>query len=264
MNADFYAEIQALEDTFKQGNHNVGQLSGLQSQLDGLMYRYKDEERLGADRYALYQMQAMISYRLEEYDKAKRYIDYAVKIKGGDFTFAKHLKELLGKIEFKPKSEKIWWWLIIGPWAGLLAIAVIQFLVQFLLNKSASGEAGATDMATTVVNIFSVLLGMLCVIPALLLPIWIIELVATQKRNRNNGLGSGLSKTAGVWLAVLFGFWYWAYTIKTDPGKFWGNAAGSIFTAGYWSFVAWIWAIVHAAQRPAIFYDLYPYYRPRK
>lgn len=65
-------------------------------------------------------------------------------------------------------------------------------------------------------------------------------------------------KTVAVILAVLFGLWTWVYTYQVDSAKFWGNLIGSVITFGVWAIVAWIWAIVDVAVRPAEFYDNFP------
>lgn len=61
-------------------------------------------------------------------------------------------------------------------------------------------------------------------------------------------------KTVAVLLAVFLAFWTWCYTYSKDAWKFWLNLALFVVSLGFWAPVAWIWAIVDAARRPADFY----------
>jgi len=57
---------------------------------------------------------------------------------------------------------------------------------------------------------------------------------------------------------VFLGFWTWLYTYKTDAWKFWVNLGLTVVTLGIWGIVAWIWAIIDQAVRPAPFFERFP------
>ena len=257
---DYYSEIQNLEKELNSSKNNQQQLSVLQSRLNGLMLQFREDESLGEDRYALYQVQAMISYRLGDYAKAKKFIEYAVQVKGKNFKLATELNNHLMQQDFEPKSERKWWWLILSPIAALLLVALLQVIVHFILNKSSNGGlANGPSTITTIVNVLSISVGIVAVLVLLFIPIWIIELFSTRKYNEGHGYSSRLRKKTGVLIAVFLATWYWAYTYKTDKGKFWLNFILGL--SGYWGIVAWPWAIIHASTRPEELYALYPYYQ---
>jgi hypothetical protein len=253
---DYYTEIQNLEKELNSSNKNKQQLSVFQSRLNGLMLEFREDESLSEDRYALYQVQAMLSYRLGDYGKAKKFIDYAVEIRGKNFKLASELNKHLMEQDFEPKSERKWWWLIFSPISALIIVALLQVIVHFVLNNSSNS---GSSPAITLVNIISIIVGVIAVVLLLLLPIWIIELISTRKYNDGHGYSSGLRKRTGILIAVFFCTWYWAYTWQVNKGKFWLNFI--LGFSGYWFIVAWPWAIIYASTKPEEFYALYPYYK---
>lgn len=66
------------------------------------------------------------------------------------------------------------------------------------------------------------------------------------------------SKTTSVILVVFFGLFGWIYTYQRDAWKFWLNLGLTVVTIGLWSLVAWVWAIIDVAVRPAAWYEAYP------
>jgi hypothetical protein len=89
----------------------------------------------------------------------------------------------------------------------------------------------------------------------------IYEVVHEQERVKSDGPvhdGShtlkSKDKTAAVLLAVFLGLWTWCYTYKKDAWKFWLNFGLFVVSIGFWTPVAWIWAIIDASRRPAEFY----------
>jgi hypothetical protein len=260
--SDYYSEVQDLEKELDHDKNNPTQLSSLQSRLDKLMYKYQDDETLGSDRFGLYQIQAMISFRLGEFDKSKSYLDYSVRVKGSSYKVYEELNSRLLQEDYVQENEKIWWWLIIAPICSLILVALLQVIVHFVLSKSNTASSTLSpNPVTELLNIISFIVGGVAVILIILLPIWIIELVSRKRYNDGHGYRAGLKKRNGVLIAVFLATWYWAYTYKTDKGKFWLNFLLSIGTAGYWGLVAWIWAIIQASTRSERFYALYPYYK---
>jgi len=267
--SDYYSEITELEEDIKDAKATTENLVSFQSRLDGLMRRFEEDDSLGSDRYALYQLQATISYFNGKYGKSKRYLDYSILMNGTVNKTAGSLRGHLLQRDFKPKKEKIWWIMIISPFAGLLVIAILQMLVHFVLSTTTSsslyGSYSTEGLGANILNILSAIVGIVAVVVLLFIPIWIIELRRVKKYNRDRGYDDALSRTKGIWIAIIFGWWYWAvYTYEVDKKKMWWNLLGIIVSVGYWSFAVWIWTIVNAVSRPAKFYALYPYYDSKK
>jgi len=263
--ADYYSNISELENDIKESKNTPENLASLQSRLDGLMYRFEGDESLGGDRYGLYQLQATISYFAGNYGKSKKFLDYAVMLNGTNTKTTESLYKHLMDEDYDTKSERIWWILIIAPVIGLVAIAIIQMFVHFVLTTTASqGNVSTTSPLTEALNILSVLGGVVFVVLFVFMPIWIIELSNTRKYNANHGYSKSLSRRNGILIAIFFGWWYWAlYTYQIDKRKCWWNLLGIIVTVSYWGIVVWIWTIVNAVSRPEKFYALYPYYDPK-
>jgi hypothetical protein len=258
---DYYSQVQKLEKILDTDIQDADKLSAIQSKLNGMIIQYRDDDSLESDRYALYQLQAMLSYRQGDFGKASRFIDYAVYIRGEDFQLAMDMRNQLMKLDFEPKAERKWWLLIIAPLCGLVVVALLQFIVHFVLAKTSTDTAASTSSPlTTTLNIFSITVGVICVLLVFLIPIWIIELRRAQKYNSNHGYSVGLKKKTGVLLAIFLPTWYWYYTYQTDSGKFWLNFLLALFSRGYWQIVNWPWAIIVATRRPDDFYILYPFY----
>lgn len=257
--SDYYSEISDLEKDLQLSGKKGSDLADFQSRLGGLMYRFAEDESLGVDRYGLYLIQALISYYQGDCGKSKRYLDYSLAINGSTNKTIDELYERLMKQDFKRKKERIWWVLIIFPFVSLIFVALMQILVHFVFNSS--DNVSTNPPIVVAFNIVSVIIGVIAILLLLLIPIWIIELSAAKKHNANHGFGAALSKTKGVWIAIIFGWWYWAiYTYKIDKRKTWWNLAGIIVTIGLWGWIVWIWTIVNAVKRPKKFYELYPYY----
>jgi hypothetical protein len=258
---DYYTELQSLEAELNTNKNSRTELASLQARLNELMYEYREDESLGADRFGLYQLQAMLSFRLGEFDKSKRFIDYAVRLKGSSFTIADQLYSHLIRRNYRKKRETKWWVLIILPFMALVAVALLQFITQFVLNKSGTLNVSASQtLLTTVINIISAVVGLVSVVLLLMLPLWVNRLINVKRYNENHGYGRGLIKRTGVLIAIFLPVWYWLYTYGNNPGKFWLNFILGIVTAGYWMIIGWPWAIIQASIRPEEFYALYPYY----
>ena len=254
----YYDEIQHLENALSHSKHTDEELSDLQLKLNNLFQVFQDDEEIGNDRYGMYQVQAMISYRQGDYDKARRFIDYSVEVRGEHYKLADELVKHLMKQDFVSKSEKKWWILIFAPAGALILVALLQIIVHFIKNTGSASSS--SNPVTSFVNIISILVGVVAVILLVLLPIWIIELSYVKKYNTGHGYTTGLRKRTGVLISIFLATWYWFYTYKTDSRRFWINFLLGIFTAGYWTIVAWIWAMISSTGRPDAFYRLYPYY----
>jgi hypothetical protein len=149
-----------------------------------------------------------------------------------------------------------WVILLVSPLILLVVAALLQVTGHFAISAT-TAASGSAPPALIIINIFSLIAGTLSMVSLFLIPVWIIMLVKTINYN-NATTTRRLSKTAAVIFAVLFGFWAWIYTYEHDKTKFWVNLALTIVTLTIWSIVAWIWAIIDTANKPADYYNLYP------
>lgn len=257
--AHYQTEITKIIEYLERDTGDEEVLNKVQVKLDKLATQYEHDESLGNARYKLYQAQAMLSYRLGDNLKAQQFIEEAVNVRGESYDLAEQMLEHLNESPLSKPTTK--WVVLIGvPFVLLILVALIQLVVHFVLNSSTGGATvGVQSLGTSVVNIFSVLFGVVAVVLLLLTPIWIIMLV--KARRYNSSAGYGLKKTPAVIIAVFLGFWYWLYTYERNKTKFWVNVALIIVSVGYWSIVAWIWAIIDAASKPEDYYTQYPNYR---
>jgi hypothetical protein len=158
------------------------------------------------------------------------------------------------------KSTRKWIFLIVFPFVGLLAVALLQFAVNFIFSTTADSSltaAGSDNAVAVVVNIISILVGVLAMIGIVLLPVWIIMLVKASNYNKATP-DKRLNKTVAIVFAVLFGFFSWLYTYERDSAKFWVNLVLSIVTLGLWAIIGWIWAIIDMTSKSSDYYNYYP------
>jgi len=79
-----------------------------------------------------------------------------------------------------PRSAvKTYVMLIILPFAILLGTAILQFIFRFLLSSS-----GSSNVLQTVMNIISVVVGIIAVLLVGLIPLWIVLLVREMNRKK--------------------------------------------------------------------------------
>jgi hypothetical protein len=162
-------------------------------------------------------------------------------------------------VKSQKKATRPWLLLIVVPFILLVVIALLQFIISFLINNNSTG---AVPLVVTIINLLSVLIGIVSVCLIILLPVWIIMFFKAKNRPINIEAGNVIhdpkSKTTAVLLAIFLAQWTWLYTYDKDSTKFWVNTLLGILTAGFWLFIAWIWAIVIAVKRPQEFYTNYP------
>lgn len=73
------------------------------------------------------------------------------------------------------------------------------------------------------------------------------------------------SKNTAVFLAIIFGFWTWAYTYKYDRTKFWVGLIITIvlFASFIFPMIVWIWAVVDSIGKDNKFYERYYYVKKK-
>jgi hypothetical protein len=159
------------------------------------------------------------------------------------------------------KSVKKWAVLLIVPLLALLLVVLLQVFVRFALTDSSATlgpELDVEESASSLevaLNAFSYFAGTLAVVGLLFTPLWLIMLVRDLK-------GHNRSRTVAIVLAILFGLFSWIYTYEKNYKKFWTNLVLSIISAGIWSPIAWIWAIVDNAGKTEEFYKSYNNVQP--
>lgn len=78
------------------------------------------------------------------------------------------------------KSIKLWVWLLVSPFITFVLIAVLQ-----LITKLIFGGSGTVNAFVTLINLFTVLLGMLAMLLLLFgTPVWIVMIVVTLSKNK--------------------------------------------------------------------------------
>ena len=256
----YQREIDKIIDFLEHDTDDSGVLYKVQQHLDKLAQRYQDNESLGTERYKLYQAQAMLSYRSGDSVRANQFIQEATSTRGHSYELAEQLLAHLNN-DFTPKPIIKWIVLMALPIPLLVLVALAQLIVHFVFSTvSSDSVANVSSLGGMIVNIFSVLVGIVAVVMVLLIPIWAIQLLKARRYNSDHNYG--LNKRTAVLIAVFLGFWYWLYTYERNKTKFWVGLCIGIFTAGYLAPIIWIWAIVDAANKPKEYYDQYPNYKP--
>lgn len=76
----------------------------------------------------------------------------------------------------KAKNPKPWIILIVAPFVLLIATSILQLIVRFV-------SGGDSSIVATIVNILSLLAGIVAVVGIMGLPIWIVMLIITLSHN---------------------------------------------------------------------------------
>ena len=151
------------------------------------------------------------------------------------------------------KSVKKWFLLLILPIPSLIAIVILQIILQLVLAKSTGVSdtgleaSGSQDFIKLLINLVSMVVGVVSVILIVLFPLFLVLLVRDLK-------GHTRKKTTAVLLAVFFGYFSWIYTWEKNKNKFWINLALALFGG---AIIGWIWAIIDNASKPSEFYQNY-------
>lgn len=137
---NYYFEIEQLNSALEKdvsGNYEL--LDIIQRKLDRLAAKYHNEKQLGPDRYALYQVQALLHYRNGDNNNAIQWMDEAIKVRGESFEFAEQFLSHLGAPQFKPADKSSLEKLLIGVFGifafvigrtiGLLGILVVGMIL---------------------------------------------------------------------------------------------------------------------------------------
>lgn len=85
--------ITDLENKLKQENLQISKLSALQKQLTSIAIEYQDRVDIGAERYKIYELQALIFFYQYNNEDALEFLNIAISTKGAHYPFAIELKK---------------------------------------------------------------------------------------------------------------------------------------------------------------------------
>lgn len=154
------------------------------------------------------------------------------------------------------KPARKWFILCILPLVCAVAGLILIVLSAFLH----AGHTGAgTPWFAQAVGILATATFVVGIVDLVLVIIW-LPLFARELYYDPSSHTRRLDKAVAVIFAVVFGLFAWLYTYDLDKTKFWVNLALSVVTLTLWSTVAWIWAIIDMARRPAAFFEYFPRY----
>lgn len=226
----YIEHIQTVETNLKDaasGEKDKALLALVQKRLDALAEKYQYDEQIGAARYKLYELQALVHYFNDDDDAALDFIDQAIETRGESYPKAEKLKAQLRRpaqdavenIDPKSMSKQERRKLLIGV-EGWLAFFVVGVGLSILLgvinllgygsafNDLASARFEAPDYvaAMTPLLMFEVLINL----TSLSIAIWLIVLIAKHKKLARTvaiiylAAGVGLMIVDYIWAVAVF------------------------------------------------------------
>lgn len=249
----YHIKIDAILRRLDGGQPSDAELERIESDLDGLAASYQTDEALGMNRYKLYAAQASIEYYRGNDQRARSFMEEAVRIKGTSFAFA---EEFLGQLP-PPKNQRLTALDRFSAWQVLpVGIAIVIILIYlytaapFMLWEDAPRFAAAIatlgigDPAEPVyvflahfftylpfgsiifrIQIFSALLAGAALLLLYMLVIRILKLPNLPEKTRNQSNqqhdlpNQGIVILAGIFsmlvLAFSYEFWSQAQNIET-------------------------------------------------
>ena len=84
--------IMALDNKLKNPELELSKVPKLQEQLVHIADKYQDDERIGAERYRIYELQALIFFYQHKDAEALEYIDMAIDTLGHRYPYADNIK----------------------------------------------------------------------------------------------------------------------------------------------------------------------------
>jgi len=245
-----------LKSAMSDGTSKVSLLQ-VQKRLDALADKYQYDEELGAARYKLYELQALVHYFNDDNENALGFIDQAIETRGKNYEGADKLKKQIikkstvmsHKIENRDMTKQerrkqrigLEGWLaffVVGTGIGIL-LGVINLLSY---GSTFNDLSSASNQATSYVNAISPVLRfeVLTNIISIVLATWLIVLLAQHKKLAKNIAIISLILNI-LFLTVDYS---WAYSVfssfdvlqyvSTDINKASGDIGRAIFAALIW------------------------------
>jgi hypothetical protein len=147
--------LQAELQTATEENSETllpAQIERLQTRLDALAAKYQDDEELGASRYKLYELQALLYYFQHNDEAALTFIQYAVTAKGESYPKAERLIEKLGqqpeRVVELTKAEKRKKLIGIEGWLAWFVVGLIITALVTTYRFFADGFLSSSDIDT--------------------------------------------------------------------------------------------------------------------
>lgn len=91
----YLRQIHQLLQQFDNPDVGDSDLPALQTHLDKIAARYQNDERIGNERYLMYQAQGMLHYLNHEPQEAAQWIEESVNVKGSSYPFAEEMLNYL-------------------------------------------------------------------------------------------------------------------------------------------------------------------------
>lgn len=195
-------QIKALETSLKEattGGSDKALLSQVQKRLDTLAKKYQYDKELGAAKYKLYELQALVHYfNGNDYD-ALDFINQAIETRGDNYPRAEKLKaQLLAKSTHSPeivdpenmtKQERRKKLIGLEGWLAFFVVGVSLSILLGVINllgygpvfsdlASLQSEASDYVAAMTSVLWFEILTNLL----SIGLAVWLLILLVKHKR----------------------------------------------------------------------------------
>ncbi|HLZ14920.1 MAG TPA: hypothetical protein VKQ34_02910 [Candidatus Saccharimonadales bacterium] len=238
-------------------------LDHYQTRLDEYAVIYQHATAVGSQRAKLYELQALLLHLGGDQQKALTCLNQARMLMAPGDPFVSSIAATLSSVQVAPKPVhrkkrdiKKWIVLIAAPFAMVILVIIFLFISGSVNGGSAA--LGETPSAGAIVlNVISIIIGILAVVDFMLLPLWIIFLVqdiANNKHIASGGVYPLKNKTAAIVFAAIFGFWAWVYTYQKDAWKFWLNLVLNVLTFGFFGIASWIWSLIDLAVHPEEWY----------
>ncbi len=201
--AQSYKEhVRTIELNLKDatsGERDDSLLSMVQKRLDALAEKYQYNEEIGAARYKLYELQALVHYFNGHDDDALDFINQAIETRGENYPKAEKLKQQLSpgdsyvskttnpdkmtKQQRRDQKIGLEGWLaffVVGVSLGILLGIINLFGYPSVFNDLASIQAQAPEFvaAMTLALWFEILSN----VASIALAIWLIVLLAQHKK----------------------------------------------------------------------------------
>lgn len=195
-------QIKTVELNLREatsGERDDSLLSMVQKRLDALAEKYQYNEEIGAARYKLYELQALVHYFNGHDDDALDFINQAIETRGENYPKAEKLKQQLSlgdsyvskttnpdkmtKQQRRDQKIGLEGWLaffVVGVSLGILLGIINLFGYPSVFNDLASIQAQAPEFvaAMTPALWFEILSN----VASIALAIWLIVLLAQHKK----------------------------------------------------------------------------------
>lgn len=146
------AELQtAAEDT---GSPSDSDMTHIQTKLDTIAAKYQNDEELGASRYKLYEIQALLHYFRHNDEATLKFIRYAIDAKGESYPKAERLiakltpQQLVNNDDPLTKAEKRKKLIGVEGWLALFVVGLGLSVLMTVFGFFSTGILSSSDIDT--------------------------------------------------------------------------------------------------------------------